>query len=752
MRKNSFVTLLIIFIILCITKSYALSFVQDQLKKVKIVEFGKPFHAYTYEDIDGPTIKFDFGGCSVPEICLNDIPSSAILATSARSRLSNLVPGAIVVDSAGANFIESNFYLDYGHEGADGWVEDLSPNPMPSQDPGQTGKIYFCVRGQYKVIKDGISASSIDLSPDGVSCECAKHLCSGGASHVHDSSRSKNVIKNLKDRVSENKVAEEGISLEGSSSEVYQIIHFKDRTPPWIDNCENNRFPTIGTHTPIYTGDWFTLDDLLIKENYDSTVNTKISLGVIDKSPESETNWTKFEVWNDGEVQTVYFPQESGRKEGYLNQIVSPPPNYCYGYMRYTIFAQDYGIKSESKKHIVGNLNPGCASIREDDPTHCYGLPSDNQYYADLSTSPSSAKPWPYRENNYNVTLEEQNMMTIKGIKGKDRVHEGYIKISDNDYPNILIKLTSSKYGEEKQIFFPPCITDGELTIIDSPYYKSDKYTGSSNNFPNMSEYNAFVGDPRNILKECNYKEVKNSRKRPYFTIIDLKHTEFMNDSDISTRNRFLNNSDPAFINKHFRLEDQTYSDTDIDGKPNKRLEESGESLLGKRNGTWKEVVALVEDLEDSEVVIQEDVEYQLSVWVDDSVKWLNSYKDEDNENNCENIIKHIPTGIVDGKIIVDIPNQSPNYHKEYELPKSGSLSTVNQSIYDSVKVVFREPTPDIDSSKKITEEELIEKRLPSITVQATDYSGLTRTIKLYFKVRDENAQIKTLQRRHQQY
>ena len=65
------------------------------------------------------------------------------------------------------------------------------------------------------------------------------------------------------------------------------------------------------------------------------------------------------------------------------------------------------------------------------------------------------------------------------------------------------------------------------------------------------------------------------------------------------------------------------------------------------------------------------------------------------------------------------------------------------------MKVVFREPTPD---GEVRSVKELEENKFPSITVEASDFANNKRKIKLYFRVKDENAKIKTLQRKHQQY
>ena len=779
MRKNNFIfASFLLFVCSC---SYGQDMIIGAMKKVKIFDIPDGRLVATYEDVSNINIQPKFDGCSIPSFNYSDLPSSPIRYTDRNNYLSKITPGAIIPDppSDGQTFLENNFYLDFGYEGADGWVSRVvgkngSPN-MDSQDPGRSPKIWYCLDGTFKVVRSNFSAGSLSISADGVSCKVAQHLCPLGKDNCSHLLTSNNVIKNLRSIV-EGKSGDiedssfDAASLQGKGSGIFGQIVFKDRTPPWIDQCDGGKFPKIGDSKDkkeqICTGDWFVFDKLKIKENDSKKVQVKISLGKIDECPKSGSEWTKDEKWVDGNVQFVSFGDGSGRKEAYMDSVISAPPNNCYGYMRYTVFAEDYGIKSESKGQI-GNLNPGCATIIEDKPNICYGLPKENKFgiYEDLSTSPGDAKAWPIRANRNDLPEDIAAKMSIKGITGDYRVHEGYIRISDNDLPNILIRLKSAKYGDEKQIFFPPCMPAGGLNIEDSPDFNNRSY----NDFPvgglsNHKVYDVFVGDSRNILKECNYQEVIKSRKRPYFTIYDLVPSDYMNDKDKSYRSKFLNNEEPAFINKHFRLEDHSCSDT-IDygeaenyGKPDERLANNGESLLGKRNGTWKKVVALVENLDDSEVEIQEDVEYELGVWVDDSVKWANSYPNEySNENLCESVNIPIPTGIKKGKITIDIPNQVPPYHREYEFPQIsyGAVSVVESSVQEPIRVVFREPT---DNKATIdNEDDLINNKFPSITVEASDYADNDsgdnkRIIKLYFRVKDENAKIKTLQRKHQQY
>ncbi len=723
---------------------------REKLKKVNVTGLGLPTELKVFEDTD--PINFNQKvNIDMKAFVLSDIPQSAILEDRRDNYLGSIIPGALYLESGdGASYVSSHFYLDCGYKDAAGnWVQlavgkDTTVDTN-SSDPRISPKIYYSLDEETEFVAENFSVSALNsIKADGISCKDAQNLCGPDCNPPeHSDKGKKQVIKNLREKV-KNLVPIEKDSLIGEGSGVYIRIYYLDRTPPWIDDCSDNKFPLLGENTAVNTGDFFHLEDLKIKENKDSEVKVKIAMGKIDECPNPNDDWTKSEKWNNGTVQTVKL-SGSGRKEGYMTDVISPPPNNCYGYMRYTVFAQDQGLKSQSLNKRVGNLNPGCASIIEDDPTNCYGLPNNNPYCKDLSTSPGNAKPWPYKENNFDVSEETRNKMSIEGITGNDRIHEGYIRISDNDLPNILIKLSSAKYGEEKQIFFPPCIPAGKLTIIDS-YNNNISWNNSSSN---QKAYDDFVGESRNILKECNYKEVENSTQRPYFTIFDLVSSKYMNNKDVMYQSKFLNNADPAFINKHFRLEDQTHSDTDSYGKPDETLESKGISLLGKRNGTWEKVVALVENLEDSEVQIQEDVEYQLGVWVDDSVKWANSHQKEKNVNDCESTNIPIPSGIYDGRIIIDIPNQSPPFHKVYDFPKSGTVPVVTKSVQDPIRVVFREPTIDV---KIGTIEDLERNKFPSITVEATDFAGNTRTMQLYFRVKDENAKIKTLQKRHQQY
>lgn len=105
--------------------------------------------------------------------------------------------------------------------------------------------------------------------------------------------------------------------------------------------------------------------------------------------------------------------------------------------------------------------------------------------------------------------------------------------------------------------------------------------------------------------------------------------------------------------------------------------------------------------------------------------------------------VESIPSGIKRVSFKLDIPNQRPAV--------VGKTYSVNpeKSIKDGINIVFREPTKDIAINSVA---DLETHNFPSITVEAEDFAGLKRKIKLYFKVSDENANLRTLQRKHEQH
>jgi hypothetical protein len=62
-------------------------------------------------------------------------------------------------------------------------------------------------------------------------------------------------------------------------------------------------------------------------------------------------------------------------------------------------------------------------------------------------------------------------------------------------------------------------------------------------------------------------------------------------------------------------------------------------------------------------------------------------------------------------------------------------------------KVVFREPTPP---GGKDEESFYLNKKFPFIEVTAADFAGLTRKIRLYLRISNENPNIRIIESQHE--
>jgi hypothetical protein len=158
---------------------------------------------------------------------------------------------------------------------------------------------------------------------------------------------------------------------------------------------------------------------------------------------------------------------------------------------------------------------------------------------------------------------------------------------------------------------------------------------------------------------------------------------------------------------------------------------------FGRRNSYGRRAVALLE-LPGGKAMIQEDVEYLIDVWTDDNIKWATI----DSAGAKLDSIVAIPTGISNGEIQVEIPNQFPRASHRVPIDAQASVN-------GKMRVVFREPTPD--NVGGASEDELLNNRFPFIDVRATDYAGLERSIRLYLRVTNENPNIRVIDRKHEQ-
>lgn len=728
------------------------------LKNVKVFSSGDGRHLYTYEDVGGITFNPRVqGGAAIPFFKKSDIPTGYVSYSTGQGWIKKMYPNALCSEEYNnvESLIAAKFYLDFGFDKNGVWVphaigsaftggSSLSfPHQYPtseSNDP-RSQRYYYCMEGGYEYV-----TGYVNYYPDALSCRECTSMCTNCPEKTETETDprtrktrptttvthrygSNNIYKNFKDNVLALAALAEAPAITGKESGIYAQINFNDRTPPWVMDCvdytdstgnANKRFPTIGEDSEkVTTGDWYNCNSIQITENRSDTCLAKMSLGKIDFVPTSGSNWTNemTEQWdNDTGVESIGLSGDP--KSGKLCATFMPNTNY--GYMRYTVFTEDTATTHNNGEDTIagGNLNPGCASIVEDTPAECYGLPNGGN----LGENVTAAKPWPHSPDG-------GSSLSITNVNGESRIknQEGLIRITDNDLPNILIKLTSTKDG--KSIFFPPCMPAGELIVRNSPDYYGVNGT-------NQQDYNAFVGS--SIPSECDYNAVKSSSNKPYFKLLKLEASEWANSSDKSLMSSMLGD-DYALINKTFRLEDHEHSDTTTSGAQ-ETTNNDGEA--GMRNGTWKNCVAFIDSTISPNIRIQEDVEYKLEIWTDDSVKWSNVTSSFPTTSPEDNRVIAIPTGIKNGEVTLNIPNQYPPV-----VDKALSFNQ-NKSI-NEFKVVFREPTDKVTIN---SEEDLINNKFPYVTIKACDHSGNERTIKLYFSVLDENASIRTLQRKHDQH
>ncbi|GAB4267072.1 MAG: hypothetical protein Kow0029_01310 [Candidatus Rifleibacteriota bacterium] len=485
-------------------------------------------------------------------------------------------------------------------------------------------------------------------------------------------------------------VMKEAKEITKDESNLVLRVIMQDRTPPRIVGCDNGNFPELGKDTPATTGDWYQIKGLRIIDNGSYLVGTCLCLGKIDKYP--SIGWTEEEDWVKENPRKLL----SGDEAEYV--IL---PNMCHGVMRYSVFAWDED----------GLLNPGEPQIEEDKPEICYGLRNPPSGYEDLLRDPDLAKPWPIKVSY----VGDIDKVKMEDIKPGSRRGEGLVHIVDNDLPNILIKFESVK--DRRKLVFPPAIEPGSLPVLSSGDYK--KGMGIEN--ANAKDYEDFVSG----VSEVNFtsKLIENPN-RIFFKILEVVPSKFMSPAEIAMLEKFKDPNEKEFIAKNFRLEDYNESDTDLAG--NKIL--SDEATFGKRNGFGQEVAAVLEK------PLQEDVEYVISIWADDNVKWATAEAGK----VLDNIIP-IPTGITSGEFTLEIPNQLPVYVKKGCFDPTSAVS-------QEIRAVFREPTvPGGGNSASFYEN----NRFPSISVSVTDFSGLTRKIKLFLRVSNENPNIRIIERQH---
>ncbi len=607
MKKNCILIFTaIVFIILCGQLQAQDSFPIQILKLADLrSKFGAPVE--TYEDVDDITdIRPYFsgvGGIIDPGTLNSNYNSQIFSAQQGKNFLNHIAElGGLVYKekSSFLNFLLAHLYLDAGSFDEEGNWHDQKVEAFPfTYKPGKkphTKKYYLCLRDGWEYIPP-----SNDILPNAKSCAVAKHLCTPphcqeekkeDVNEDGDYDDSEDINEPEKHNQPDNNVyVKLGSALHARRTQAPLIdmnksgvefkMKFADRTPPRIEGCFGGKFPDLGTGKPATTGDWYKVEGLTITDNFSKHIGTCLVLGKIDKFPAKD--WESEENWFPEPVRVI----PSGGETDYIIM-----PNSCHGGMRYSVFAWDKD----------GNVNPGDPSIVENSPETCYGLAP----YTDLGRDPGTAKDWPIK-----ATLGDPNQLDsidITTISPGDRRGEGIVHIRDNDFPNIVIRFESVK--DNSRTYFPPVMTPGNLPVLNSTEFNK----AAPDPEGNANIYRDFVGTTPD-KKYDSEKLADTALGLPlYFKILDAKPHDKMSDADKLLLEDFKDANKTEFVRKHFRLEDYNQSDTKTDGT----LEEDPDTF-GARNSYGSEVTALLLPAGGG---LQEDVEYLISVWADDNVKW----------------------------------------------------------------------------------------------------------------------------------
>ncbi|HOY65584.1 MAG TPA: hypothetical protein PLP29_01785 [Candidatus Ozemobacteraceae bacterium] len=472
-------------------------------------------------------------------------------------------------------------------------------------------------------------------------------------------------------------------------------ITWKDRTPPQITGATGNEighFPYLGrkpgppsTARRATTGDFFKPSDLTAKDNDEGILTSRFAIGRINGPVDATSAWNPVETWD-------WIGSEAKSLSGmHLGKHVFLP-NDCLGEMKYSVFVWD-------KNNV---LNPGCPNIVEDSPETTYGM-----NMGDLGRDPKTAKPFPY--------MYDENSPPDPAARFADG--EGKIWIDDNDLPNLMIRLASKRDEGKPQsaVVLPPPITTlttfdpGYTAFIDNACKTYDELAATENG------EGAFVKIVKIDLGNCPTAEQGWDWKF---------HAGPMPPG--------LTDPFPVkFWYQNFRLEDYSASDNDTDAEPI----DNDEASFGKRNGFGSSATVFCM------IPVVEDVQYDLSLWAEDNVKWLN---DEDDLLHLP--VTRIPapyTGIARARLSYGIENVYPPVTGNVDLPPN-AFST------QPLPVIFREPTPPLPPGGGATLGALQSGKYPWVEATATDYAGLTRTLRVYFTVTDEKTSIRTLEQKHQ--
>lgn len=467
-------------------------------------------------------------------------------------------------------------------------------------------------------------------------------------------------------------------------------IKWQDRTPPHINGAFGSAmgaFPDLGrkpgtssTARRATTGDFFKPCDLTAEDNDEGILTSRFAIGRMNGPADATSVWSPVEEWDWIGDAAQSLSGSPLAKHVFL-------PNDCLGEMKYSVFVWD-------KNNI---LNPGCPCIVEDSPESTYGMNK-----GDLGRDPKTAKPFPYI---YDAASPIDPTQRFAGGEGK-------IWIDDNDLPNLLIRLISKRdEGKPNSVLiFPP-------PNVSMPTFDAD-YTGFiQNSFRSFEELDAAPSGNGAYVKVLN---------------IDLSNCPAGEQTwkwkfHVGPQPPGLTDPFPdMFWYKNFRLEDYSQSDNDLNADPI----DNDEASFGKRNGFGQSAVVFCT------IPLIEDVQYDLSLWAEDNVKWLN-----DQDNLLGLPVTQIPapyTGVARARLSYAIENAYPPMTGSVDLPP-------NTFTTPSLPVIFREPTPPGPPRA----DDLQSGKYPFVEASVLDYAGQRRSLKVYFAVTDEKTRIRVLEQKH---
>lgn len=713
----------------------------------------------TYEDVDDLTLT-PLSGLGVEFIDYSDIPSGPTLESKAQKILELFENQDFTVVSKKIENINeyTDKYLYIEEQLSDEEKQEDSREPltlgskgngskfpyrMTEEDTSRPGKISYnlglSLNGDKYWWHEGVPS----ISPDSSSCKLGICKCSKrGISHLYEIDAYKDFRKTLLAAMNK------GEDVEAADSKSKIVINFQDRTPPLIkydgvnsESISENGLPRISDKYSASSGDIYMLQGVRSVDNSGCICGSDSGierhrifpdkylerLNMIDALYKAEAN-----IPGLGEKAGNAISKEE------LNKV-EPITSRAYGHevMRYWYQTWDQAL----------NLNPSEPAITENLPKECYryldwkplsthwndiasnsAFPCKVKLYKDFPHVIASDTGLPTEEYDFSV------LYTPEGVGGESAVRKGYVDIVDNDLPNLIIRMQCSTRGEEV-IYFPPVIDNIEFenSIV---YYNPDKTAFLTN----RREYLFFIsGINEDTQRYFDYRYINKfpSDENIYYKIINASPREQLvvdtiesHDADVRSFKKLSKEADPKKLQKIVRVENFGYSD-----KESPFFYDLDYETLGVRCGTGATMTALVNLSEKDYVYVRQNTNYIIDIFADDNIKWLD--KDEDGKKLSEIIPLH--TGIKSGKIKVTIPEEGGKY-REIEL-KEEDYDT-EKAVNGGLNVVFDRPTPFIAASN----EEALKQNFPCIEATVTDFSGLTRTIKLYVRVISESGSARIIE------